>query len=149
MGLSIKLCFIMLMAVSALATRGGTLEFDDISSKPIMLGAPSKSQDNLKDAIDMILKVPELGDKMMQVQSILGGAKLLKSTSQVVAGVNHVYLFETSRGFECMRIYEPLFDACEVSRYARGTNQGNVLRECNSFNGLIKSTDNVKAFLSN
>ena len=114
-----------------------------------MLGAPSRSQDNLKDAINMILTVPELGDKMMEVQSILSSAKLLKSTSQVVAGINHVYLFQTSRGFECMRIYEPLFDTCEVSRYARGIDQGKVLRECNSFNGLIKSADNVKAFLTN
>ena len=114
-----------------------------------MVGAPGLSRESLDDAKNFLLRVPKLKAKRNAVLHLLKGAEYLKSTSQVVAGENHVYLLKTNRGFECFRIYEPLFEEkCELSRYSRGKNEAKVWNECQSFWGAIPSSKNVKRFLA-
>ena len=103
-------------------------------------GARDVTEKNPVKARKDILSTAEIAeageDNAGKLSGLLKDENLLRVSSQVVAGVNMRYLYKTSRGFECFRVYLPLpfmNSPNKLSRYAAGQDIDKVWEECNSF----------------
>ena len=102
----------------------------------MMVGGPTESTTTIQEALKVISSAEEFAKipkATQNLKKIFGQAKVLKYTSQVVAGTNKAYLLSTKRGFECFRIYVRFTGKASLSKYGRGTSEDNVWGECTNF----------------
>ena len=106
-----------------------------------VLGGNTETTNSITDAQNDIMSVSDLAtpERRTFLERLFATAKLVKTFSQVVAGTNKTYLFQTSRGFECFKVYSSFDGGKSLIRYTRGADQNQVLADCRSFYNMQES----------
>ena len=140
-----------LLLLLTVAATLGVLNATGGDGRPILLGGNHQSDATLADALKNIKQAAEFAsaDARSLLDALLKDTRLVAHYSQVVAGSNETYVFQTRRGFECFKIYNR-FDGKEISllNYARGEIQSDVTSKCGSFRDIPSKAELVKRVFS-